>query len=83
MGGFVDKANGWMALFRIVTPALLAVMLWVLQDSRADTYRQVAEIKFDIKDIRSTLSNHVQSELSSIKERLVAVETQLKVLVKR
>lgn len=54
-----DTLNGWGAIFRLITPALLSVLLWIVQDMRQDL---------------KVLQNDYFHELSAIKERLGRIE---------
>ena len=62
-----ERMNGWLSLFRLVTPALLGVVLWVVQD-----------MSHDLK----TLKNDYYHELSGIKDRLGQIEGRLSVAAK-
>ena len=71
-----DDGNGWLAIFRVVTPALIGVVLWIVTTGRADTREELADIRDDLK----TLSNDYLHELSAIKERLGRIEARNQVV---
>ena len=71
-----DDGNGWLAIFRVVTPALIGVVLWIVTTGRADTREELADIRGDLK----TLSNDYLHELSAIKERLGRIEARNQVV---
>ena len=60
-----DAINGWMAIFRVVTPALLGVVLWVLTDIKTDL---------------TVLKNDYHHELISVRERLKSIEVRLMIV---
>ena len=62
----MDRVNGWAVLFRFVTPALLGILVWTVQDIKTD----MRVIAIDVK----ALSNDYLHELSEIKDRLGVIE---------
>ena len=66
MGRVIDRVNGWAVLFRFVTPALLGILIWTVQDIKVD----MRILAIDVK----ALSNDYLHELSEIKDRLGAME---------
>ena len=66
MGRVMDRVNGWAVLFRFVTPALLGILVWTVQDIKTD----MRVIAIDVK----ALSNDYLHELSEIKDRLGVIE---------
>lgn len=66
MGRVINGINGFGILFRFITPAFLGVLIWSVQDIKADV-RSLAE---DVK----TLTNHQASEAAALKERLGRLE---------
>ena len=76
-----DTINGWGQVFRVVTPILLTIALWMMTD-----------VKSDIKEIRATarelaaattiyntnhLAHHARFE-TNISERMASIETLLR-----
>ena len=69
MSRLADSANGWMALFRVVTPALLGVLIWIVTTGLGD-----------IRTALKALQNDYYHELVSVKERLGRIEIRLRML---
>ena len=65
-----ERLNGWMALFRIVTPSLLAVLIWVVTNGQSQVNASMLEIRSDLKK----LSNDYYHQLGDIKDRLGRIE---------
>ena len=66
----VQAINGWGAVFRLVTPALLGVLVWITTSGNAHRDRQMERIDTSLH----TLSNDYYHQLSDIKDRLGRIE---------
>ena len=76
-----DRFNGIGQVLRFITPLLVSIGLWVLQDMRAEQARTqsslaVMELKID------KLSNDYFRQLMDIKERLGGIEGRMGVAKK-
>jgi len=65
-----DKINGWMWILRLILPALITIMLFMVHDIRSN--QRILCTSFD--DIKDNLHH----EVLEIKQRLTAVETLLR-----
>ena len=61
-----EKVNGFGILFRFITPFMVAISVVMM------TY-----ISTDIRNMKLSLDNHLQHDVSEIKERLARIETIL------
>ena len=67
-----DTINGWGAVFRLVTPALLSVLIWIVTsgNSHRDALLDRISLRLDV------LSNDYLHALGDIKERLGRIEAR-------
>ena len=66
MGRMMNGVNGFGAIFRLVTPALLGVCLWLMQDLKHDLGGLRVEVR--------VMSNDYLHEIAAIKDRLGQIE---------
>ena len=70
MSKFAETVNGWGSVFRLVTPALIGVLIWIVTNGQAQVHASLGEIRGELK----TLSNDYFHQLAEIKERLGHIE---------
>ena len=65
--------DGWLAIFRLVTPALLTLLLWIVTTGLGEVKQDLQHVQGNVEQLR----NDYFHELVLIKERLTRIETKL------
>jgi hypothetical protein len=74
-----DKLNSYGALFRFITPIMIAIIGWF-------TITLINDVKVDVRDMKVSFNNHLQHHQTmeiKMSERLICLETILEHMNKR
>jgi len=64
-----DKINGWASVFRLVTPILLGIVLWILSNLAADV-KEVKSFNLNHLEHHRVLEVNLARDISAIKTNL-------------
>ena len=73
----IDGGNGWMAWGRLVTPAFLGVLVWIVTAGLGDVKASMTRIETHLRNVETdvkVLSNDYLHTLGDIKDRLGKIE---------
>lgn len=76
----VDRVNGYGPVFRYITPALIAIVIFILTTMRNDIRDVKSEQTILAKEVQVYFMNHLKHHADfekAIENRLTAIETKI------